>query len=185
MKSHYRRPGILAAAAALVLGAGVAGTAQASAAPQSPERSSRPAGPQDYGWIRNANSGHCLAVPGASTQNGMGLIQWGCGTWRDHFWQFEFAFSSGGRSYFRIRNLNSGQCLAVPGASTTAGVQVIQWPCGEYKDHYWGVDYTSKGMRLVNWNSGQCLAVPGASMAQGEKIIQWPCGDWPDHYWNF
>ncbi|GHF58198.1 hypothetical protein GCM10010218_44590 [Streptomyces mashuensis] len=172
MKSRYRLSGILAATAAI---GGLTATSAAAS----------PALPDSYGWVRNANSAHCLAVPGGSTQNGIGLIQWGCGGWQDHYWQFEYAFSSGGRSYYHVRNLNSRQCLAVPGASTTPGTQVIQWPCGDWKDHFWGVEYTNKGKRLVNWNSGQCLAVPGASTVQGEKVIQWPCGDWPDHYWNF
>ncbi|MEV6776957.1 RICIN domain-containing protein [Streptomyces syringium] len=179
MKSHYRLPGILAAAAAMLVTSGIA---DASAA--APDSKPGPSGATAYGWVRNANSAHCLAVPGGSTENGIGLIQWGCGNWRDHYWQFEYAFNSGGRSYYRLRNLNSGQCLAVPGASTDPGTQVIQWPCGTWKDHYWGIEYTNRGTRLVNWNSGQCLAIPGASRVQGEKAIQWPCGTWADHYWN-
>ncbi|WP_370417978.1 RICIN domain-containing protein [Streptomyces sp. QH1-20] len=179
MKSHYRLPGILAAAAATLVTSGIA---DASAA--APDSKPGPSGATAYGWVRNVNSAHCLAVPGGSTENGIGLIQWGCGNWRDHYWQFEYAFNSGGRSYYRLRNLNSGQCLAVPGASTNPGTQVIQWPCGTWKDHYWGVEYTNRGTRLVNWNSGQCLAIPGASRVQGEKAIQWPCGTWADHYWN-
>ncbi|GAA0445057.1 RICIN domain-containing protein [Streptomyces stramineus] len=180
MKSHYRLPGILAAAAAMLLTSGIT-----SASASAPDSKPGPSGTQAYGWVRNANSAHCLAVPGGSTENGAGLIQWGCGSWKDHYWQFEHAFNSGGRGYYRVRNLNSGQCLAVPGASKTEGTQVIQWPCGTWADHYWGIDYTSGGKRLVNWNSGQCLAIPGASRAQGEKAIQWPCGTWADHYWNF
>ncbi|MCC3773729.1 RICIN domain-containing protein [Streptomyces sp. UNOB3_S3] len=185
MKSHFRLPGILAAAAALLLTSGV--TTASATTQQDTGKSERRAqnGADSYGWVRNANSGQCLAVPGASTENGKGLIQWGCGSWRDHYWEFEYAFSSGAISYYRVHNLNSGQCLAVPGASTTAGTQVIQWPCGTWPDHYWGIEYTSNGKRLVNWNSRQCLAIPGASTAQGEKVIQWPCGTWPDHYWNF
>ncbi|MFF4160664.1 RICIN domain-containing protein [Streptomyces sp. NPDC001678] len=185
MKSHFRLPGILAAAAALLLTSGV--TTASATTQQDTGKSERRAqkGAEIYSWVRNANSGQCLAVPGGSTENGKGLIQWGCGTWNDHYWYFERAFSSGDLVYYRVRNLNSGQCLAVPGASTTAGTQVIQWPCSTWPDHYWGIEYTSRGARLVNWNSKQCLAIPGASTAQGEKVIQWPCGTWPDHYWNF
>ncbi|MFC0844130.1 RICIN domain-containing protein [Streptomyces noboritoensis] len=177
MKSHFRLPGILAAAAALLLTSGVttasATTHQGTTAPDS------------YGWIRNVNSAHCLAVPGGSTQDGRGLIQWGCDVWPDQQWQFEYAFSSGAISYYRVRNLNSGQCLAVPGADTTAGRQVVQWPCSTLPDHYWGVEYTANGKRLVNWNSRQCLAVPGGSTSQGNQVVQWPCSTLPDHYWNF
>ncbi|MEU3353998.1 RICIN domain-containing protein [Streptomyces sp. NPDC037389] len=186
MKSHFRLSGILAAAAALLLTSGVT-TASATTRQDTANTERRAqSGADSYGWIRNASSGHCLAVPGSSLENGKGLIQWGCDIWRDQQWQFEYAFSSDVISYYRIRNENSGQCLAVPGASTTAGTQVIQWPCGTQPDHYWGIEFTSNGKRLVNWNSKQCLAVPGASTVQGEKVVQWPCSSTlPDHYWRF
>ncbi|GAA2933630.1 hypothetical protein GCM10020221_31720 [Streptomyces thioluteus] len=185
MKSYFRLPAMLAAAAALLLTSGMA-TASATTHQEATKQERRTQkGADGYGWIRNANSAHCLAVPGSSMENGRGLIQWGCDVWRDQQWQFEYAFSSGAISYYRVRNDNSGQCLAVPGASTTAGTQVVQWPCGTQPDHYWGVEYTANGKRLVNWNSRQCLAVPGASTAQGDKVVQWPCNTLPDHYWNF
>jgi hypothetical protein len=139
-----------------------------------------------YDHIINDNSGQCLAVPGGSTDAGTGLIQWPCGTWADHYWAAQYQFTdSAGIYWYHIRNLNSGQCLAVPGASTSAGVQVIQWPCGTWADHYWAIVYDSTGkIHIINYNSGQCLAIPGASTAAGTAVIQWPCGTWPDHYWH-
>lgn len=185
MKSHFRLPAILAAAVALLFTSGVTASATAHQGTAKPARGASN-GADGYGWIRNANSAHCLAVPGGSMENGKGLIQWGCDVWRDQQWQFEYAFSSGAISYYRVRNQNSGQCLAVPGADTTAGRQVVQWPCSTLPDHYWGVEYTANGKRLVNWNSGQCLAVPGGSTGQGTQVVQWPCSSTlPDHYWNF
>lgn len=40
-----------------------------------------------YGHIVNDNSGLCLAVPGGSLEPGVGLNQYWCGTWADHFWR--------------------------------------------------------------------------------------------------
>ncbi|GAA4899445.1 RICIN domain-containing protein [Streptomyces coeruleoprunus] len=173
MKSVLRAAVAAFGSAVLLL----AGTTAANAAPADEEAT--------YVHIVNRNSGQCLAVPGGSTQQGTGLIQWGCGSWNDHYWTFRYAFSSGGLNYYQLENLNSHQCLAVPGASTQQGTQVIQWPCGTWKDHYWGVRPTSNGAQLVNWNSRQCLAIEGGSLTAGAKAIQWPCGTWRDHYWTW
>ncbi|MEU9075514.1 RICIN domain-containing protein [Kitasatospora sp. NPDC048538] len=139
-----------------------------------------------YTHIVNDNSNKCLAVPGGSTAQGTGLIQWPCGTWNDHYWTANYQFKANNFNWFHVVNYNSGQCLAVPGASTTAGTQVIQWPCGTWNDHYWafGVDTGNGKLHIINYNSGQCLAVPGASTADGAQVIQWPCGTWADHYWH-
>ncbi|KUF18176.1 RICIN domain-containing protein [Streptomyces silvensis] len=83
--------------------------------------------------IVNYGSGKCLAVPGGSHEKGIGVIQWGCGGWKDHFWRFDNA--GGGR--FRLVNYNSQQCLAVQDGSGADGAKVIQWPCGEWNDHFW------------------------------------------------
>ncbi|MEU5438455.1 RICIN domain-containing protein [Streptomyces sp. NPDC020719] len=137
-----------------------------------------------YDHITNLNSGQCLAVPGGSTAQGTGLIQWPCGTWNDHYWSVQYQFTSSGFYWYHVVNLNSQQCLAVPGGSTTQGTQVIQWPCGTWADHYWAFATDRAGVtHIANGNSGQCLAIPGGSTAQGTKVIQWPCGTWNDHYW--
>lgn len=185
---------LLTAAAALMLAG--AGTATANATPDRPgvpqvpnavRAAADPAKDMQaaatYGHIINNNSGQCLAVPGGSTEAGIGLIQWGCGSWRDHYWTLE-PWDIDGVRHYRIINLNSGQCLAVPGASTVEGTQVIQWPCGTWLDHFWRVENWTGKSRLVNYNSQQCLAIPGASTVEGERVIQWPCGTWPDHFWR-
>ncbi|MFD9733803.1 RICIN domain-containing protein [Umezawaea sp. NPDC059074] len=136
-----------------------------------------------FGHIVNDNSGKCLAVPGGSTAAGTGLIQWTCGSFRDHQWGLE-AWNVDGVRHYRVINLNSTQCLAVPGNSGEAGIQVIQWPCGTFPDHFWRVENWGGTSRFVNYGTGQCLAVPGASTAEGERVIQWPCGTFPDHFWR-
>ncbi|WP_409235880.1 RICIN domain-containing protein [Streptomyces sp. PA5.6] len=134
--------------------------------------------------IINDGSGKCLAVPGGSKEQGIGLIQWGCGSWKDHFWSLE-RWTIDGVLHFRVINDNSKQCLAVPDGSKTPGTQVIQWPCGLWRDHFWRLDDAGGGrFKLVNYNSQQCLAVENGSGADGAKAIQWPCGEWRDHFWR-
>jgi hypothetical protein len=130
----------------------------------------------------NNNGTKCAAIPGASKAQGERVIQWGCGTWPDHYWYFVDA----GNGLYKIVNNNSNMCLAIPGASKAQGEGVIQWPCGNWPDHYWYfVDAGNSRYRIVNNNSNMCLAVPGASGSDGVQLIQWPCGDWPDHFWYF
>lgn len=135
--------------------------------------------------IVNGNSHQCVVDPGDSTTAGTKLVQWSCNdNYPSQYWRVEDErVDANGGYWYRLVNDQSNQCLGVPGASTEAGVQVIQWPCGEFADHFWGFYPTSKGFQIVNWNSRQCLGIPGASTAEGAAVIQWPCGDYADHYW--
>ncbi|MGW8763241.1 RICIN domain-containing protein [Streptomyces sp. NPDC055815] len=141
--------------------------------------------------IVNGNSGLCLAVPGGSTAV-VDLNQFGCGPYADHFWHLRPAGADGsGRARYRIVNNNSGYCAAVPGASKATAVNVNQYPCGDYPDHLWRVEYQKRDTagrplyRIVNANSGLCLAVPGASTRETAPVNQYPCGPYPDHFWRF
>ncbi|MER5203966.1 RICIN domain-containing protein [Streptomyces sp. NPDC002825] len=141
--------------------------------------------------IVNGNSGLCLAVPGASTAV-VDLNQFGCGPYADHFWHLRSAGADGsGRARYRIVNGNSGYCAAVPGASKASAVNVNQYPCGDYPDHLWRVEYQKRDTagrplyRIVNANSGLCLAVPGASTQETAPVNQYPCGPYADHFWRF
>lgn len=140
-----------------------------------------------YTHVINNNSGKCMAVPGGNTNAGSNLIQWDCGNYADHYWNFVNDYDdNNGYEWDHVVNSHSGQCLAVPGGSTAAGTKVIQWPCGNYADHLWRrVDMGNYNFELVNYNSGLCLSVPGASTADGVQLIQWPCAYYPDQYWNF
>jgi hypothetical protein len=82
----------------------------------------------------------------------------------------------------RVANAN-GQCAAVPAASTVPGERVIQWPCGNWRDHYWTMDINRDTFQIITANSGQCMAIPGGSTRPGERVIQWPCGNHRDHFW--
>ncbi|MFF3017701.1 RICIN domain-containing protein [Streptomyces sp. NPDC057939] len=132
--------------------------------------------------VVNANSGQCLAVPAASTEVAVPVNQFPCGPHPDHFWRVEHAAKDGaGRARHLIVNDNSGQCLAVPGASTESGTQANQFPCGDHPDHYWRIEYRSVDAtgrarhRIVNGNSGQCLAVREASTEAAAAVVQLPC----------
>ncbi len=44
-----------------------------------------------------------------------------------------------GGNNINILNLNSGQCLAVPGSSTTPGTQLVQWTCTGGTEQQWAL----------------------------------------------
>ncbi|GAB3433078.1 hypothetical protein GCM10027569_82380 [Flindersiella endophytica] len=63
---------------------------------------------------------------------------------------------------------------------------MIQWGCGDFADHKWGVFSTPEGLyNILNYNSELCLAIEGGSLNQGAKAIQWPCGNFADHKWYY
>jgi hypothetical protein len=166
--------GILTAAA-LVVGFSGLGAPAASATTQA-----------SFGIVNN-NSHLCLSVPGAST-GVVGLNQFRCGGFPDQFWHFgsssDFRQDATGRLYFHIINDHSGLCVAVPGASTTPGTQVNQFPCGGFGDHYWHVENRGATVNIINFNSRQCLSVPGARTDETAPVNQFPCGDFPDQFWS-
>ncbi|MFI0924889.1 RICIN domain-containing protein [Streptomyces sp. NPDC021012] len=85
-------------------------------------------------------------------------------------------------------NVNSGMCLDVTGASTSAGAQVIQWTCGNAKpNQQWRMTPVpgSGAKQLVSVNSGMCLDVSGNSRTGGAQVVQWTCGvDKPNQQWT-
>ena len=139
--------------------------------------------PQDWGRLKNANSGKCLNIPGGDTSWGAKVTQFTCGTWTDHYWSWEWREGD----FFWIRNRKSGLCLAVPGGTTERDVQLIQWPCGDprFEDHLWRYQEYPIGDNIINKHSGQCVGVRGGDGADNAPVIQFPCGSWRDHFWAF
>ena len=159
--------------AGLVLGAG---TMAASAATPARQANSVQGGTYQ---LLNARSAECLAVGGGSRQQGATVIQWGCDGQNKQQWVVDTSntkVGGDGRTYYHIVNVNSGMCLAVPGGSTAWNLQLIQWPCGSWNDHYWSLDNGTGTQGLMrNYNSSLCMAVGGASLTQGAPVIQWGC----------
>ncbi|MET9318205.1 RICIN domain-containing protein [Kribbella sp. NPDC003505] len=102
---------------------------------------------EDY-WdewiITNAHSGDCLAIPAGSGADGAGVIQWTCATnpfdgrlgIDDQRWWIWYDWLLRG---YRIMNLKSGKCLAIPNGTTALGVQAIQWSCADDLDQRWWI----------------------------------------------
>jgi len=75
-----------------------------------------------------------------------------------------------------IVSASSGQCATVNAYSNTAGMAIVQWPCGGVAAQHWTLTAVGGGYyHIVSAGSGQCLNVSGGSTAAAAPIIQWPC----------
>ena len=71
-------------------------------------------------------------------------------------------------------------CMAVPGASRSSNVQVIQWGCnGSAAEYWWLVPITSGPdagfYKLQNYHSGLCLEPYRDSNQRGTPVVQNKC----------
>ncbi|GGP83850.1 RICIN domain-containing protein [Streptomyces melanogenes] len=146
-----------------------------------------------YYFLKNANSSKCMAVGAASANNGAGVIQWDCtygGT--EQYWSFNQLPSKvvNGETYYHVVNSNSTavrgtpMCLAVPGGTTAWNTQLMQWPCGDWNDHWWKLvrNPDQGGWMLENLN-GLCAAVGASSKVSGAPVIQWDCTRGAEQTW--
>jgi hypothetical protein len=77
-----------------------------------------------------------------------------------------------------LQVLHSGKCLAVPGNTTQAGVQLVQRSCdGDPSEqfHLLPVSGRVRTFALVDALTSRCVDVQGASGDDGAPIIQWEC----------
>jgi hypothetical protein len=84
----------------------------------------------------------------------------------------------------RLQARHSGRCLDVPGFSTGAGVQLVQWDCGTGSNQQWSTDDIGNGyMRLRVGHSGMCLDLASQSTANAVAVVQAPCGAGNSQQW--
>jgi len=129
----------------------------------------------------NVNSGQVLAVPSASTTQGVTLIQWPWLGGNEQQWQIADA----GSGYYSLTNHNSSQLVDVKGASTTAGASIIQWPYNGGYNQMWTISRVGSGIyTFTNRNSGMVMDMAGGSKAQGDTAIQWQYQNGANQQWQ-
>jgi cytochrome c len=76
----------------------------------------------------------------------------------------------------QIKPVHSDKCLDVSGGSTSAGTQIIQFPCTGGANQKWNIHDTGKGLHEIRAvHSDMCMDVSGASLDNGAAVIQFPC----------
>jgi hypothetical protein len=86
--------------------------------------------------VRNAGTPDwkAMTVRGASKAYGAGIVQQPYTVVAEQVWVFEWYEAP---QIFKLINVNSGQCLAMPQSSAVAGRQAVQWPCNDNSDQLW------------------------------------------------
>jgi hypothetical protein len=88
--------------------------------------------------------------------------------------------------YYKLIARHSGKAVAVLGASTVNGGDVVQWTYGgsATNDEWQLVDLRNGYYRVVNRNSGKSLNVSGASTVNGANVDQWSSVDVDQQMWQ-
>jgi hypothetical protein len=176
----------LAAAAALTLVIGTAGTASALTRGQplriigskvvngktypvihvsgaSPTRTHANPASASSSTIVNQHSGKCAEVFHSSTSNGANVDQWSCNRTATQSWHLDLAyFDQYGNPVGEIINNNSGKCFEVYNWAAANGSNVDQWGCApiaqQHANQLWDVN-------------GELLEAVGASNERGLLVV--------------
>jgi hypothetical protein len=83
-------------------------------------------------------------------------------------------------------NQNGGNCLDLPGSSSTEGTQLRTFTCSSAANQNLGFTPVagSGDTYTITTQSGQCVDVHGASTADNAAIIQWPCHGGTNQQWR-
>jgi hypothetical protein len=83
-------------------------------------------------------------------------------------------------------NQNGGNCLDLPGSSTTNGTRLRASGCSSGANQNFGYSPVAgtSGIYTITTQSGQCVDVHGASTADNAAIIQWPCHGETNQRWR-
>jgi pectinesterase len=94
----------------------------------------------------------------------------------------------GAGSVFTLANINSGQCIDVPGGATTSGLQLQQWGCGAGQtNQQWtfAASTVAGKYRVVSVRTALCVSDRDGSTAGNNPIVQETCSDLARMQWLF
>ncbi|MGW3997490.1 RICIN domain-containing protein [Amycolatopsis sp. NPDC004772] len=179
--------GIVRRIAASIVSAGLAGAALLAGSPAN-------AAP-DYGpYLFISNSSHlCMDVVGGDRASGARIQQWYCWGGAPQRWTEEYVMTIGVTHYYRLRNLETGKCLDVPGGDSAPGVLLQQWDCwADARQGYmqlWAVETQPFSppvptSRVKNLMTGRCVDDKDWSNTPGTLLQQWTCEDTPPQQWH-
>jgi Ricin-type beta-trefoil lectin domain-like len=120
-----------------------------------------------YGELQNQNSGLDINVSGASTASLAPVIQWTQDGAANALW-LPIQQSDGS---WQFQNKNSGQCLDVPGQSSTLGTQLEQYAC---KTSAAG---TNQGFTAVPATTGSAPPTGGSLSTLGANVYVFSPGE--------
>lgn len=131
--------------------------------------------------LTNKNSNLCLAVRGATQNNGEEGTQWACDGNADKNWKIIDA----GGGFYKLQNENSNHFLAVGAGSRDQGGRVVQYVDQGQEDILWRlIDIGDGYYKVQNKNSGLFLAIGAGSRDPGANLVQWGDAGQEDVKWK-
>jgi hypothetical protein len=127
------------------------------------------------------HTGTCVTDPNGSLTRGQQIEGFICVGDSYQKWNFDYVGSNNGYPLYMIRNVRSGLCLNVSGASTTNSASVIQWTCqSSAHNTVWRGASDTSGRHpgahyFINLHSGKCLNLAGYNLTNGAWFVQWTC----------
>jgi hypothetical protein len=87
--------------------------------------------------LTNQKSGRCMGVSGASTASGAVIAQFTCDGSTNQKWVLVGVGGTTTNPIVNFRNVKSGLCIGVNGASTANGAQLAQFRCDGLNNQQW------------------------------------------------
>jgi hypothetical protein len=135
-----------------------------------------------YFLITSTQSGKCLAVAEASTDDDAHVVQQTCS---DTAYNQHWSFLSVDRFHYVMVVRHSGKCLAVAEASTDDGALAVQRTCAGDASQHWSFPYVGGNNYLaVARHSNKCLTAAEAGTPDGAPVIQWTCRAGAGQQWR-
>jgi hypothetical protein len=138
--------------------------------------------------VVNRNSHLALEVPGASTANGIQLVQNTYTGSPNQQWDINPLPSTfgGDYSYYTLRAAHDGVTADLNNWSYANGDQIQQWNGGTNTLEQWYFQYAGNGYFKIHsrW-SNKLVGVFGGSTSRGAQIVQWDDTGALDQQWRF
>lgn len=197
MNISYKRARtvLIALTATATLGTLASGTPSSAAGAAEPDgrttASSEPApvaaAARNIRYVVARHSGKCLTVRGASHADNAVVNQYRCVGAKNQRWRLEMIGGDPSLGSAVLRNINSGKCLTVHGASTAKGAKLDQYTCvGSPNQTFTFIPAMMRQTPLFTQplSEGKCVDVQGASKADNAPVLQWNCNRRKNQAWD-
>ncbi|MEU7647254.1 RICIN domain-containing protein [Streptomyces huasconensis] len=191
------RAGLIALTATATLGTLASGTPSSAAGAAEPDSrttvstkattADAATAARNIRYVVARHSGKCLTVRGASHANNAVVNQYRCVGAKNQQWRLEMIGGDPSLGSTVLRNINSGKCLTVHGASTAKGAKLDQYTCvGAPNQTFSFIPAMMKQTPLFTQplSGGKCVDVQGAGKADNAPVVQWKCNQRQNQAWD-
>ncbi|MFI7316938.1 RICIN domain-containing protein [Streptomyces venezuelae] len=138
-------------------------------------------------YVVARHSKKCLTVRGASHADNAVVNQYRCVGAKNQRWRLEMIGGDPSLGSAVLRNINSGKCLTVHGASTAKGAKLDQYTCVGAPNQTFTFIPAMMGQTPLftqPLSGAKCVDVQGASKADNAPVLQWNCNRRQNQAWD-